>query len=76
MTCHGCKWLDEVKNQPAGSGYCSHVVRSNNYQAGMRARTPEKGRCGLYVGGSFKNRFIEGEKNETAEQVLGEVSGG
>ena len=43
------------------------VVRSNNYQAGMRVRMPEKGRCELYAGGSFKNRFIEGEENETAD---------
>lgn len=68
MTCHGCKWLDEVENQPAGSGYCSHIVRSNNYQAGMRARKPEKGRCELYAEGSFKNRFKEGGKEPKGER--------
>lgn len=67
MTCHGCKWLDEVKRQPAGSGYCSQVVRSKNYQAGMRVRKPEKGRCELYTEGSFENRFREVEKNETTD---------
>lgn len=67
MTCHGCKWLDEVKSQPTGSGYCSHVVRSKNYQAGMRVRRPESGRCELYTEGSFEYRLTEGEKNETTD---------
>lgn len=64
MTCHGCKWLDEVKSQPAGKGYCSMVVRSKIYKNGMRVRTPEKGRCELYEEGSFKNRFKERKENE------------
>lgn len=57
MTCHGCKWLDEVKNQPDGSGYCSHVVRSKDYEAGMRVRSPQKMRCELYDKGSFKKQI-------------------
>ena len=28
MNCHGCKWLDEVKSQPEGSGYCCVVVEA------------------------------------------------
>lgn len=32
--CHGCKWLDEVKSQPPGSGYCCQVVRSSGYNPG------------------------------------------
>lgn len=57
MTCHGCKWLDEAKSQPAGNGYCAMVVRSKVYRNGMRVRTPEKGRCELFEEGSFEKRW-------------------
>lgn len=33
MNCHGCKWLDEVRKAPPGSGYCSMVQRSKNYRS-------------------------------------------
>lgn len=60
-TCHGCKWLDEMKSLPAGSGYCAHVVRSKGYHTEMKVRRPEKGRCELYEEGSFETRFAKGD---------------
>ena len=29
MNCHGCKWLDESRKGPAGSGYCVMVENSD-----------------------------------------------
>jgi len=65
--CHGCKWLDEVKSHPPGSGYCCHVVRSSGYnpggilngklEPGDKIRRPEKGRCELYEAGDFATRY-------------------
>ena len=34
VNCHGCKWLDEVKTQPKGIGYCCQVVRSKTPNQG------------------------------------------
>lgn len=65
INCHGCKWLDEVKQK--GAGYCAHVVRSKHYYTmpcaidlGRRApriRRPEDQRCELYEFGDFATRF-------------------
>ena len=55
--CHGCKWLDEVKSQPPGSGYCCQVQRTPGYKPGDRVRRPEKGRCELYCPGDFATRY-------------------
>ena len=73
MTCHGCKWLDEVKSQPAGSGYCAMVVRAKDYHGAyfkdgeMRTsscvRRPDMERCELYEEGLFKERFKGGKDN-------------
>ena len=65
MNCHGCKWLDEYKEN--GRGYCSMVVRSKNYETmpcamdlGRRApkiRRSHDERCELYEAGDFRKRF-------------------
>lgn len=63
MNCHGCKWLDEVKSDPPGSGYCSMVERSAGYKPGVmpepsdKVRRPWKDRCELYKAGDFTTRF-------------------
>lgn len=71
--CHGCKWLDEVRNRPHGSGYCCHVQRSKAYNTmdcvmdcGHRApeiRRPELVRCELYAAGDFATRYDKEEKS-------------
>lgn len=58
MNCHGCKYLDEVKAQPAGSGYCAMVVRSKSYRSGKRVRKPEMSSCELYAPGKFEDRHL------------------
>lgn len=63
MNCHGCKWLDEVKSQPAGSGYCCHVVYSKTQQE--KARYSNMERCELYEAGDWKTRH---EKKEAANE--------
>lgn len=65
--CHGCKWLDEVENQPPGSGYCCQVVRQSGYKPARivdwrlvssdKVRRPENGRCELYKAGNFATRY-------------------
>lgn len=55
--CHGCKWLDEAKSQPPGSGYCCKVVRSKTYKAGDRVRRESSKRCELYKPGDFATRY-------------------
>lgn len=55
--CHGCKWLDEVKNEPDGSGYCCYVERSKNYKPGDKVRRPYSSPCELYEAGDWKNRW-------------------
>lgn len=63
MNCHGCKWLDEVKSQPKGSGYCCMVVRSKTQSD--KVRRPSMERCELYKAGDWKTRW-QTEKAETA----------
>lgn len=55
--CHGCKWLDEVKAQDPGNGYCCMVERSKSYKPGMRARYSNMERCELYEKGDFATRW-------------------
>ena len=55
MNCHGCKWLDEVKSQPKGSGYCCRVVRSKTQN--KKARYSYMERCELYEQGDFDARY-------------------
>lgn len=67
--CHGCKWLDERRDAPKGTGYCSMVERSKLYNhaverekvtradPGMKVRMPERERCELYSPGDFATRF-------------------
>ena len=55
MNCHGCKWLDEVKSQPKGSGYCCRVVR--NKTQNKKARYSYMERCELYEQGDFATRY-------------------
>lgn len=55
MNCHGCKWLDEVKSQPKGSGYCCKVVRSKTQSDKVRRADME--RCELYKEGDWKTRW-------------------
>lgn len=62
MNCHGCKWLDEVKSQPEGSGYCCVVVRSKTQSD--KVRRPDMERCELYKAGDWKTRW-QTEKAET-----------
>ncbi len=66
MNCHGCKWLDEVKSQPKGSGYCCMVVRSKTQSS--KVRTPDMERCELYKPGDWKTRW----ETERQEQLKGE----
>ena len=54
-SCHGCRWLDEIKAHP-GHGYCAMVERSKNFIAGDRIRCGQE-RCELYEAGDFKTRF-------------------
>lgn len=73
MTCHGCKWLDEVKSQLPGSGYCCNVVHSKSYHGqyvkdgklmpSSCVRRPDMERCELYEEGLFKERFKGGKDN-------------
>lgn len=56
MNCHGCKWLDEVKSQPKGSGYCCMVVRSKQEQK-EKVRTADMPPCELYEKGDFATRY-------------------
>lgn len=60
---HGCKWLDEGKRQPNGSGYCCMVVRSKTKS--NRVRRPDMERCERYKAGDWKTRW-ESESAETA----------
>lgn len=62
MNCHGCKWLDEVKSQPKGSGYCCMVVRSKTQSD--KVRRPDMECCELYKAGDWKTRW-QTEKAET-----------
>lgn len=55
VNCHGCKWLDEVKTQPKGSGYCCQVFRSKTQKS--KARFSHMERCELYEQGDFKTRY-------------------
>lgn len=55
MNCHGCKWLDEVKLQTKGSGYCCHVERSKTQQSKVRYTYME--RCELFCQGDFTTRY-------------------
>ena len=55
MNFHGCKWLDEVKSQPKGSGYCCRVVRSKTQN--KKARYSNMERCELYEQGDFVTRY-------------------
>lgn len=67
MNCHGCKWLDEVKSQPPGSGYCCQVERSSGYkpdrivnvrlESSDKVRLPENSRCELFEAGDFATRY-------------------
>lgn len=66
MNCHGCKWLDEVKSQPKGSGYCCTVVRSKTQFD--KVRRPDMERCELYKPGDWKTRW----ETERQEQLKGE----
>ena len=54
MNCHGCKYLDEVKSQPKGSGYCCQVVRSKTQS--QKVRYENMKRCELYEPGDFATR--------------------
>lgn len=54
QNCHGCKWLDEVKN---GSGYCCQVVRSETQTE--KVRRPNMYACELYRKGDFATRWRE-----------------
>ena len=69
MNCHGCKWLDEVKSQPKGSGYCCRVVRSKTQN--KKARYSYMGRCELYEQGDFATRYGKEKKNETRNKTDG-----
>lgn len=64
MNCHGCKWLDEVKSQPAGSGYCCMVQRSKDYKSGDRVRRQDSERCELYEPGDFATRYADKKQHE------------
>lgn len=74
MSCHGCKYLDEVQKGPHGAGYCCQVVLSKAYNTmdcatdcGHRApsiRRPQDERCELYEAGDFATRYRE-SKEET-----------
>lgn len=86
--CHGCKWLDETR--PAGSGYCSMVVRSKLYNhlverekvtfadPGMKVRRPDRERCELYEPGCFATRFSENvclSRNEQTHEETNKAGG-
>ena len=62
--CHGCKWLDEVKSQPAGAGYCATVIRATGYQPGDRVRRASSPRCELYEEGDFATRWGKENSHE------------
>lgn len=55
--CAGCKWLDHVRNEPAGTGYCCMVERASGYKPEDRVRYPNKKRCELYEPGDFATRY-------------------
>ena len=67
MNCHGCKWLDEVKSQPKGSGYCCRVVRSQTQN--KKARYSYMERCELYEQGDFSTRYGKEKKIETRNKT-------
>lgn len=69
MNCHGCKWLDEVKSQPKGSGYCCRVVRSKTQN--QKARYSYMERCELYEQGDFATRYGKDKKVETRNKTNG-----
>lgn len=66
--CARCKWLDHVRTQPAGSGYCCMVVRAKEYKDGDRRRYPYKGRCELYQKGDWATRWLEEELMQGVEK--------
>ena len=55
--CHGCKWLDEVKSSPLGTGdgYCCRVLRSKEQRE--MVRRPDMKACELYKPGAFATRY-------------------
>lgn len=67
MSCHGCKYLDEMQKGQAGDGYCAHVVRSASYQPSREeggkllpsscVRRPDMERCELFAAGDYAARF-------------------
>lgn len=63
--CHGCKWLDEVKNQPKGSGYCCTVVRSVTQSSKIRRSYMH--RCELYKVGDWATRWQTEEVENGSE---------
>ena len=65
--CAGCKWLDQVRTQPAGSGYCCMVVRAKGYKDGDRRRYPDKERCELYKAGDWKARWETEVQDDEAD---------
>ena len=66
MNCHGCKWLDEVKSQPKGSGYCCKVERSNTQKE--KARFSHMERCELYEQGDFATRYAALRKEASGNE--------
>lgn len=62
MNCHGCKWLDEVKSQPKGSGYCCHVEWSTTQSE--KARRAHMEQCELYEEGDFATRYQTGKEQQ------------
>ena len=81
MNCHGCKWLDEARKAPLGSGYCSMVQRSKNYRfmdcaidCGHRApeiRRPEDERCELYEAGAWATRYTSPDRRPPEGEANG-----
>lgn len=56
MNCHGCKWLDVVRSQPKGNGYCCMVERSKQ-EPKKKVRTADTAPCELYEKGDFATRY-------------------
>lgn len=81
LNCHGCKWLDEVRKAPPGSGYCSMVQRSKNYRfmdctidCGCRApeiRRPDDERCELYEAGAWATRYTSPDRRPPEGEANG-----
>lgn len=66
MNCHGCKWLDEAKLQPNGSGYCCYVVKSKTQRTKVRYSYME--RCELFSKGDFAARYGGNAKKEREQK--------